>query len=169
MHFDAFESGNYPHLATAGVTIDFNLPSILPLRQQEFKLLTRFDNRVVVLRLFPGISEAIVSSTLNAPGLKGVILETFGSGNAPTSSWLIGLLKEAIRNNIIVLNISQCTWGMVIQGKYETSRELKEIGVIGGADMTTEAAVTKLMLVLGEQDYADSVKLITTSLAGELS
>jgi len=170
MHFDAFESGNYPHLAKAGVTIDFNYSAILSQNNQpELKLLTKFDKHVAILKLFPGISEEIFKSILNTQGLKGIIIETFGSGNAPTSSWLIDLLKSAIQKGIVVLNISQCTWGMVIQGKYETSKALKEIGVIGGADMTSEAAIVKMMLLLGEVGQARTKELITTSLVGEIS
>jgi L-asparaginase len=169
MHFDAFESGNYPHLAKAGVTIDFNFSAILSPDKQILRLLTRFDKHVAILKLFPGISEATVASFLHTPGLKGVILETFGSGNAPTSPWLIDALSAAIQKGMIVLNISQCTWGMVIQGKYETSKALKEIGVLGGADMTTEAAVVKMMLLLGEKGQEMTKELITTSLTGEIS
>lgn len=170
MHFDAFESGNYPRLATAGVTIDFNFSAILsPDDRQELKLLTQFDKHVTILKLFPGINEASVRSILQTPDLKGVVLETFGAGNAPTSPWLISLLKAAIQKGILVLNISQCTWGMVIQGKYETSKALKEIGVIGGADMTTEAAVVKMMLLLGERGLERTRELIIASLSGEIS
>lgn len=170
MHFDAFESGNYPPLATAGVTIDFNRSAIRsPRRGDKLALRSRFDSSVTILKLFPGISEAGVRAILSTPGLKALLLETFGSGNAPSAPWFIELLKAAIARGLIVLNISQCPGGMVLQGKYETSKQLKEIGVLGGADMTTEAALTKLMLLLGEQGVQKTREQLSISLAGELS
>ena len=170
MHFDAFESENYPALAKAGVKIDYNFSVInSPEPNSDFRLLTKMDTNISVLKLFPGINQTTVESILNTSGLKAVILETFGSGNAPSSKWLINGLKRVIDRGIIVLNISQCPGGMVIQGKYETSKALNEAGVISGADMTIEAAVTKLMILLGEYDSAKVKELISKPLAGEVS
>jgi L-asparaginase len=170
MQFDAFDSGNYPPLAKAGVKIDYNFAVI---RQAEAKsnlnLRLKMDTSISILKLFPGIPPATFESILATPGLKAVILETYGSGNAPTSPRLLTAIKTAIDNNIIVLNISQCPGGMVIQGRYETSRELQSIGVISGMDMTTEAAVTKLMVLLGEYGIDQTKKLISKSFAGELT
>ena len=169
LQFDAFDSGNYPPLAKAGVKIDYNFAVIRQAQPRPLHVLSKLDSRISILKLFPGIQEATIRAILQTPDLKAVILETYGSGNAPTSSSLLKHLQVAIDSGIVVLNISQCPGGRVMQGRYETSRELQKIGVIGGADMTTEAAVTKLMVLLGEYGADKTKAMITESLAGELS
>ena len=169
MQFDAFDSGNYPPLAKAGVKIDYNFSVIRPHENKALHLRSHIDTNISILKLFPGISSTTVDSILQTKNLKAVVLETYGSGNAPTSENLITSLKNAIDAGIIVLNISQCPGGMVTQGRYETSRELQHIGVIGGSDMTTEAAVTKLMLLLGEHEISVVKKMLGQSLAGEIT
>lgn len=169
IHFDAFESENYPTLAEAGVVIDYNATSIRPYDEKR-KLIyhDRLDSNVAVLKLFPGISRRVVESMLQIPDLKGVVLETFGSGNAPTDTFMMDSLSDAIERGIIILNISQCSGGRVIQGRYKTSKSLEDIGIISGKDMTTEAAVTKMMFLLGkEKDLARVKQLLPEPICGE--
>jgi L-asparaginase len=173
MHFDAFQSENYPPLAKAGVKIEYNQTmihqSVAAGSSSELQLLDQLDTSIAILKLFPGITRATVGAVLGIVGLKAIILETYGSGNAPTTQWFIDLLKDSITKGLIVLNISQCPGGMVVQGKYETSRVLQEIGVLSGGDMTTEAALAKLMVLLGEYGPKEAKLKIGKSLAGELT
>ena len=171
MQFDAFDSGNYPPLAKAGVKIDYNFSVIRSVRTPSggLTLRSKFETHIAILKLFPGIDINVVKAVLGVEGLKAVVIETYGSGNAPTLAWLIDELKKAIERGIIVLNISQCPGGRVTQGRYETSKGLQQIGVISGADMTTEAAITKLMLLIGEFGTDRAKELIGMSLAGELT
>lgn len=169
MQFDAFDSGNYPPLARAGVKIDYNTTAIRPCPQGALTVNLNLDNRIAVLKLFPGITKEVMQRVMLADGLRAVVLETYGAGNAPNEPWLLEILRASIANGLIILNISQCPGGRVVQGRYQTSRELERIGVTGGADMTTEAAVTKLMVLLGKYDMDVVKKKLSENLAGELT
>lgn len=171
IYFDAFESDNYPVLAQAGVVINYNTSAILsPDYSKQLVLHETFEENIALLKLYPGISKRLVHSLLAGEGLRGLILETYGSGNAITDDWFIGELESAIANGVTIINISQCAGGRVMQGRYSTSELMEKIGVLGGADLTTESALAKLMLILSEEtDTARIKKQLLTPISGEMS
>lgn len=170
-HFSAFHSINYPLLAKAGVDIKFYHENIYhPKSKGILKANTNFNENVVILRIFPGMSRIVFESIVNIPGLRGIVLETFGSGNIPSAPWMAQAIKKAIHRGVVVLNVTQCEGGAVKMGHYLTSQELLKAGVVSGEDMTTEAAVTKLMFLLGQGLTNEDMKLyLRKNRSGEIS
>lgn len=168
--FAAFESQNYPTLAESGIFIEYNHGALMHHRpNSKLKFKKQFDPNCVVLTIFPGITKEVVRQILGIKGLKGVILLTFGSGNTMSYDWFINELEKAILKGIVIYNVSQCIGGEVIQGRYETSKRLSDIGVVGGSDITLEAAITKLMFLLGNEKNTETVKeKLAKPLVGEM-
>lgn len=170
-HFDAFYSPNYHPLAEVGLHLKyFNNLISYPAKDMSLIVHKAFDTNVAIMKLFPGINRKLVQSIINTEGLRGLIIETFGSGNAPTYEWFLADLKHFIDNGGIILNVTQCHGGSVEMGLYETSRQMLAAGVISGKDITSEASVTKLMHLLGR--YSSGKKVVESlnkSLAGEIS
>ena len=171
-HFSAFNSYNYPALARTGVRITYQKQFIhYPQRDAKLHLRDKTDCNVAVLKLFPGITEPVVKAILSTPGLRGVVLETYGAGNAPSCDWLYQDLRDAVKRGIIIVNKTQCNTGSVSMGQYAVSLPLLKAGVISGYDITTEALLTKMMYLFGENpDNNELVKeLLQSPLCGELT
>ena len=167
--FDAFQSESYPMLAEVGIYCVYNRPYMLPKPAGDFKVHTALNPNVLILKLFPGISNAFVKQILATENLEAVVLETYGSGNASSNVEFLGLLKTASAKGIIIYNVSQCSGGEVRQGDYDTGKGLQDAGVISGKDITTEAAVCKLMYLLAKgNDILKTKRLLQENLRGEV-
>lgn len=170
-HFQAFTSMNYPTLAESGVHLKVMKENLLPRKENEtLKIWKEFDQNVAIIKVFPGITENMLNSFFSIPDLKAVIMETYGSGNAPTEKWFLASIEKAINSGIHIINVTQCSGGSVILGKYEASEHLKKMGIINGKDITTEAAITKTMILLKKNKNRNLFKIsFEENLCGEIS
>lgn len=169
-NFNAFKSSNFPRLAKIGMGITFREEVLWrPRESAPLRVHYGMDTNVMYLSLFPGITETMIRHAFSTPGLKGVVLKTYGAGNAPTDPFFIKAVREAVENGLVIVNISQCDNGMVVPHRYETGTALYDAGVISGHDLTSEAAITKLMFLFGQNYSIEEVKqLMEIPLVGEM-
>lgn len=170
-HFEAFESLNYPHLAESGVHLKVQNENLLKVnRRKKLVVHKDFETHIVLVKLFPGISASVLEHIFEIPEIKGIVLETYGAGNATTEPWFLSLIERTVKKGVPIINVTQCSGGSVNMGQYDTSSRLRDLGVVSGKDITTEAAMTKLMYLLGEGISPKTFKTIfETSLRGEMS
>jgi len=168
--FEAFSSPNFPILAEAGVHINFNSEMLMPRSEASFVVHKKLKNPISLLKIFPGISPAYVDAVISAQGVKAIILEGFGAGNTSTDDWFVASLQQAVASGILILEITQCMGGNVEIGRYETSKHLAKMGVVGGLDLTFEAAITKLMFLFGQELSLNEIaNQLTQNLRGEIT
>lgn len=170
-HFEAFASLNHPPLVESGVHLNVHYGNLLPRtpKHKVFQVHKTMDDNVAILKLFPGLNKEVLQSVLNISGLRALVLETYGAGNAPMDEWFLEELKIAVKKGLHIINVTQCSGGSVSMGHYETSEKLQEMQLVNGKDITTEAAITKAMYLLGS-DISDELfkTIFETSLRGEM-
>lgn len=171
-NFNAFRSPNYPELAHIGLDITFNRDALrYPEIKDKLRVHYNLSTDVSILFLYPGISEESVNQILATPGLKGLVLKSYGAGNAPTDKWFVDALCRAIDNNLLILNTTQCHNGSVMQNLYETGRQISDCGCLSGYDITTEAAITKMMYLFGrfKDNIAEVRRQLSIPIRGEMT
>ena len=169
-HFEAFDSPNYPPLIISGVNLSINYQSLLTAKKNKKLVVHKiFEPNILLVKLFPGINKETINHLFSTPNLKGMIFETYGSGNITNEKWFLKALKIIIDKKIPVVNLTQCSGGSVDMNIYSTNIIYRNIGIISGKDISTEAAVTKLMFMLGQNIPANNFKTkFETSLRGEM-
>ena len=169
-HFDAFQSHNYPPLATAGIHITYNQSAMLTPTGLPLIAHTKMDSSVIIIKIFPGITAIHLRTILSIEGLNGVVLESYGAGNSPSEKWFLDEIESGIKRGLYIINVTQCAVGSVNMQIYETGRELQNTGVISGVDITTEAAITKLMYLHAYKLHPDELKKqLNKPIRGEFS
>ena len=170
-NFNAFKSHNYPPLAHIGLSIQYDHEALSKARTDaELIPYYNLDTNVMTIDLFPGLNRKVLLQQLSTPGLKGIVLRTYGAGNAPTSTWFIDAIRETIKRGVVVLNVTQCVNGGVHPMRYQAGQSLAEAGVISGHDITLEAALTKMMHLFGQGFSSEKVaEHLSKPLAGEIT
>ncbi|MGB5941886.1 MAG: type I asparaginase [Leeuwenhoekiella sp.] len=167
-HFEAFTSPNFPPLAESGVELNVNAAKLFSPQQKKMRVHYAMRSDILIVHLFPGMDSGLISQLFKKTTYSGVLLQTFGSGNAPTAKWFLNLIEKTVASGIPVVNVTQCIWGKVEMGNYSTSTHLKRLGVVSARDMTTEAALCKMMYLLSQELTPAVFKTIfETSLRGE--
>ena len=170
-NFNAFKSNNYPALARIGLGIEYDREALArPSTRLPLVVRYDFDPAVIVLMLHPGLDERTLRHTLDTPGIKGVVMRTYGAGNCPTAPWFINAIRDALDRGIVILNVTQCVNGPVRANRYVSGDTLTSMGVVSGHDITFEAAITKMMHLFGQKLRPDEVRFrLTIPLAGEMT
>lgn len=169
-HFEAFASLNYPPLAQSGVNLSVDYNALLVPQKKPLVVHKALESKILLVKIFPGITQQTVTHLFNTALFKGLVIETYGTGNTTTQNWFIAAIKKVVDQGIPVINVTQCSGGSVVMGHYQTSVALKNMGVISGKDITTEAALTKLMYLLARDTSSQDFKtLFETPLRGEMS